>query len=113
MALQEYFPQQAAELGRYGVTVNDGASAETALTVAAQIGAPTVRLANPTMGAEDFSYVVDRVPGAMMFLGCTAHDRDFTKAASNHSNRVVHDEAALPVGVALHAALAMHHLAVD
>ena len=94
----------------YGVTVNDGDAADTALSVADRIGLVTHRLANPTMGAEDFSYVVDRVPGAMLFLGCTPHDRDFTTAATNHSNRVVHDEAALPVGVAMHAALAMHHL---
>jgi hippurate hydrolase len=96
----------------YGVTVNDPTAAETALAIAADVvGAPlTVRLAHPTMGAEDFSYVVDRVPGAMLFLGCTPHDRDYLTAASNHSNRVHHDEAALPVGVALHAALALHHL---
>ena len=70
------------------------------------------QLPTPTMGAEDFSFVIERVPGAMVFLGCTPHDRDFTTADSNHSNRVVHDDAALPTGVALHAALALHHLAV-
>ena len=97
----------------YPVTVNDGPSADTALDVATGLlGAGSVfRLPNPTMGAEDFSYVVEQVPGAMVFLGCTPHDRDFTKVASNHSNRVVHDDAALPVGVALHAAFALHHLA--
>jgi hippurate hydrolase len=97
----------------YPVTVNDGPSADTALDVATGLlGAGSVfRLPNPTMGAEDFSYVVERVPGAMVFLGCTPHDRDFTTAASNHSNRVVHDDAALPTGVALHAAFALHHLA--
>jgi hippurate hydrolase len=47
----------------------------------------------------------------MMFLGCTPHEHDFTKAASNHSNRVVHDDAALPIGIALHTALALRHLA--
>jgi hippurate hydrolase len=96
----------------YGVTVNDRDAAETALAVAAELVGPalTHRLPNPTMGAEDFSFVVDRVPGAMLFLGCTPHDRDFTTADSNHSNRVIHDEAALPVGVATHAALALHHL---
>jgi amidohydrolase len=97
----------------YGVTVNDAAASATVLAVAADlVGADmTVRLANPTMGAEDFSFVVDRVPGAMMFLGCTPHEHDFTTAASNHSNRVLHDDAALPIGMALHTALALHHLA--
>jgi len=97
----------------YGVTVNDAAACDTVLSVAADVvgAGMTVRLATPTMGAEDFSFVVDRVPGAMMFLGCTAHERDFTKADSNHSNRVLHDDAALPIGIALHSALALHHLA--
>lgn len=96
----------------YGVTVNDARAAETALGVAAQLvgEALTVRLPTPTMGAEDFSYVIDEVPGAMVFLGCTPHDRDYRTAATNHSNRVLHDDAALPVGVALHTALALHHL---
>ena len=96
----------------YGVTVNDAAACETVLSVAAAVvGADmTVRLATPTMGAEDFSYIVDRVPGAMLFLGCTPHDRDYTKAASNHSNTVVHDDAALPIGIAMHTSLALHHL---
>ena len=96
----------------YGVTVNDGDAAATALAVADATFGPghTYVLPHPTMGAEDFSYVVERVPGAMLFLGCTPHERDFTTAAANHSNRVVHDEAALPAGVALHAALVLHHL---
>jgi hippurate hydrolase len=96
----------------YGVTVNHAASVDTALTVAADLVGRdlTVRLANPTMGAEDFSYVVDRVPGAMLFLGCTPHDRNYHTVATNHSNRVIHDDAALPIGVALHAGLALHHL---
>ncbi len=98
----------------YPVTVNDAASADTVLSVATDLlGARSVyQLPTPTMGAEDFSFVIERVPGAMVFLGCTPHDRDFTTADSNHSNRVVHDDAALPTGVALHAALALHHLAV-
>ncbi len=101
----------ALHLG-YGVTVNDPASADAALAVVDQTFGPghTFRLPHPTMGAEDFSYVVERVPGAMLFLGCTPHDRDFLTAAGNHSNRVIHDEAALPIGVALHAALALGHL---
>jgi hippurate hydrolase len=101
------------ELGLgYGVTINDVDVADGALAAAAELvgAAQTVRLAHPTMGAEDFSYVVDRVPGAMLFLGCTPHEQNYLTAATNHSNRVVHDEAALPVGVALHAALALRHL---
>ena len=41
-----------------------------------------IRLPNPVMGAEDFSYVLQRVPGAMMFLGGTPLDRDLADGAA-------------------------------
>ncbi len=47
------------------------------------------------MGAEDWSYVLQQVPGAMMFLGGTHPDRNLATAAPNHSNRVVFDEQAM------------------
>jgi hippurate hydrolase len=63
------------------------------------------------MGAEDFSYVLQRVPGAMAFLGACPPDLDPETAPANHSSRVVFDEDALPVGVATYAALALRELA--
>jgi hippurate hydrolase len=69
-----------------------------------------VRMPNPIMGAEDFSYVLQRVPGSMMFLGGTSPDRDLTTAAPNHSNRVMFDEAAMTDGIALYAEVALRHL---
>jgi glucosamine--fructose-6-phosphate aminotransferase (isomerizing) len=70
--------------------INPG-SADFALDVAKEVvgDSSTVRLPNPIMGAEDFSYVLNRIPGAMMFLGGTAPDRNPATAAPNHSNRVV------------------------
>ena len=59
------------------------------------------------MGAEDFSYVLQRVPGAMMFLGGTPAGTDPTTAAPNHSNRVVFDEQAMTTGIAMYAAVAL------
>jgi metal-dependent amidase/aminoacylase/carboxypeptidase family protein len=58
------------------------------------------------MGAEDFSYVLNEVPGAMVFLG-TNPGRG--TAAPNHSNRMVIDEGAMASGIALYAAMALHH----
>ena len=63
-----------------------------------------------TMGAEDFSYVLNRVPGAMVFLGGTGTDRNPATAAPNHSNRVMFDEAAMVNGVAVYSAMALRHL---
>ncbi len=96
----------------YPVTVNTPGSADFALKVAGElIGAKqTVRLPNPVMGAEDFSYVLNRVPGAMMFLGGTGSDRNPATAAPNHSNRVLFDEEAMVNGIAVYGAMALRHL---
>ena len=55
----------------YPVTVNDDGAADRTLAVAgALIGAERVlRMPNPVMGAEDWSYVLQQVPGSMAFLG--------------------------------------------
>ena len=97
----------------YPVTVNNAAAADFTLGVATElIGADkTVRLPNPVMGAEDFSYVLDRIPGTMTFLGGTPADLNPATAAPNHSNRVVFDEDAMVNGTAMYAALAIRHLA--
>ena len=97
----------------YPVTNNNPGSTEVALGVAGEIVGQraTVRLPHPVMGAEDFSYVLNRVPGAMMFLGGTPPDRHPASAAPNHSNRVLYDEGAMANGIAVYSALALHHLA--
>lgn len=96
----------------YPVTVNDPGSADFALGVAGDVvgAATTVKMPNPIMGAEDFSYVLDRIPGAMLFLGGTSHDRDPSTAPANHSNRVVFDESAMVQGMSVYSALALRHL---
>ena len=91
----------------YPLTVNDPAAAERTLTVAADLlGAERVlRMPTPVMGAEDWSYVLQQVPGTMAFLG--AGPPGVTHPAPNHSNRMVIDEAAMTTGIALHAAMAL------
>ena len=98
----------------YPVTVNDGPSADFGLQVAdALVGADkAVRLPNPVMGAEDFSYVLNKLPGAMIFLGGTPEGVNPATAAPNHSNRVMFDERAMKTGVALYASLALRTLGV-
>jgi hippurate hydrolase len=97
----------------YPVTINDPAfTAFVEDTARTLIGDErVVELASPIMGAEDFSYVLQQVPGAMAFLGARPAGVDEATAPQNHSNLVVFDEAALPVGVALYAAVAIRHLA--
>jgi amidohydrolase len=97
----------------YPVTINDADYAAFVTDTARDlIGEDRVReLKSPIMGAEDFSYVLQQVPGAMAFLGGTPPGIDPEKGPQNHSNLVVFDEDALAVGVALYAAVAIRHLA--
>ncbi|MCV2489947.1 M20 family metallopeptidase [Geodermatophilus sp. YIM 151500] len=97
----------------YPVTVNDARVAAQVAEVAAELLGPdaSVPMAAPLMGAEDFSYVLQRVPGVMAFLGACPPGADPGTAAPNHSNLVVFDEEPLPAGVALYAAMALRNLA--
>jgi hippurate hydrolase len=97
----------------YPVTINDSAFAEAAAEAAREVvGAEAVEEMHvPIMGAEDFSYVLQRVPGAMFFLGARPPEEDPATAPQNHSNRVRHHEPAMAVGAAVYAAVALRHLA--
>jgi len=64
----------------------------------------------PIMGAEDFSYVLQKVPGAMAFLGVAPPGADAADRAPLHNPSMMVDEAALPRGVAMHCAFAMRFL---
>jgi amidohydrolase len=99
----------------YPVTVNDDSFADHVLGIAdGLVGADkVVRQPHPVMGAEDWSYVLQQVPGAMMFLGGTPEGRNPATAAPNHSNRVVFDEPAMATGIAAYAAVALDHLAQE
>ena len=94
----------------YPVTVNHDPWADAALSVAADVlgGDMSLRMPAPVMGAEDFSYVLEEVPGAMVFLGTNPNGHG--PAAPNHSNRMVLDERAMASGIAVYAGMAMHHL---
>ena len=97
----------------YPVTVNDpGVAAQVLDTATALLGEPAAALMPaPVMGAEDFSYVLQHVPGAMAFLGACPPGQDPATAPANHSNLVVFDEEPLPAGVALYAQMALQALA--
>lgn len=112
-AAHDMSAQVIVELG-YPVTVNDSPSADFALDVATSIvgDGNTARMPNPVMGAEDFSYVLEKLPGAMVFLGGTPAGLDPSKAPPNHSNRVDFDENAMTAGIALYSAMALRTLGV-
>lgn len=66
---------------------------------------------HPVMGAEDFSYVLQRVPGVMAFLGVCPEGQQWKMACPCHSNKMVLNEAALARGVAAHCAIVERFLA--
>ena len=96
----------------YPVTVNHGGFAEFTLEVFGDLLGPasvsTMRA--PVMGAEDWSYVLQRVPGSMAFLGVCPDGEDPHAAHACHSNRMRLDEHAMAVGIAAHAAVALSYL---
>jgi hippurate hydrolase len=96
----------------YPVTVNDDAFTAMVLDVARDVigEAQTRLLPAPIMGAEDFSYVLEEVPGAMAFVGARPPDVDPATAPMNHSNKVIFDESAMAAGVATYVGVARRFL---
>ncbi len=95
----------------YPVTVNDAQFAAFSQQVARELLGPrgVIAFDQPVMGAEDFSYVLQRTPGAMVFLGL--RPPGVTEPAPCHSNRMQIDEDGMAYGVALNAAMALRFLA--
>jgi hippurate hydrolase len=96
----------------YRVTVNDGRmvslSADVARSLFGEHGfAP---MPSPVMGAEDWSYVLEKIPGCMVFLGVAPEGCSHKTAAPCHSNRMMLDENAMAHGIAMYAAVAERFL---
>lgn len=71
---------------------------------------PVHHLTEPVMAAEDFAYVLERVPGALAVLGARPPGTPADGAPDCHSDEVVFDEETMATGAALHAAVALRHL---
>ena len=99
----------------YPVTVNDAAELEfTAGTITEVLGDGRYLAApNPLTGAEDFSYVLEQVPGAFVMLGACPVGSDPENAPFNHSAEAIFDDSVLPDGTALYAELALRRLAAS
>jgi hippurate hydrolase len=94
----------------YPVTVNDAEFTEFARqTVVDLLGEDHyLPMSSPMMGAEDFSYFLQKWPGAMLFLGVKPEDASL--AAPCHSNRMMLNEDGMQHGIALHASIALNYL---
>jgi len=92
----------------YPPTINHQAETEFAAEVAAEICGPdqVIRDVAPSMGAEDFSFMLNACPGAMLWLGNgLGEDGCFL-----HNARYDFNDAALPIGVSFLARLAERFL---
>ena len=85
---------------RYGYppTINNAQRAAFAIDVAAGICGPHGVRENvqASMGAEDFSYMLEKVPGAMVWLGNGGEDGN---GAGLHNSRYDFNDMAIPFGV--------------
>jgi IAA-amino acid hydrolase len=94
----------------YPATVNEGASWQSARALAAEIlGNDAVHELAPIMGAEDFAFVLERVPGCFVALG--VRNEAAGAVFGVHHPKFLVDENALPIGTALHVGFAFRTLA--
>ena len=120
--LRERMPERIEELARgvakgmrgdvkldydfsYPVTGNDAGAARLALGVAGELFGEerAVELDNPSMGAEDFAFFLEKVPGAFIWLGVG-------DVSNLHTPQFSFEEEILPQGAALLVALALEAL---
>ncbi|MGW6456839.1 M20 metallopeptidase family protein [Streptomyces sp. NPDC055078] len=92
----------------YPVTVNDPAETERVLALLGErYGDRVVRLPFPGMASEDFAYVLEKVPGTLVFLGVRPENGS---SGPMHSERAVFDDSRLDEHAALLAELAWRRL---
>ena len=92
----------------YAPLVNDPAETDRVLRLAREmVGESNVFIrTDPSMGGEDFAYFNQKVPGAYYHIGCATEQ----PAAALHSREFTVDERCLPLGAAMHCAIAFDYL---
>ena len=92
----------------YAALMNTPAEAERVIRIGRQLlGAENAAFReSPSMGGEDFSYFVEKVPGVFWHLGCASAQ----PAPTLHSRDFVADERCLPIGAAMQAALVLDRM---
>ncbi|MBI0473922.1 amidohydrolase [Sphingomonas sp. MA1305] len=95
----------------YPVTVNDPRGAALIERCARDLDAQGfAEMPQPMMGAEDFSYVLQAVPGAFAFVGFAPTGSDPATNPPLHNTRMQIEEAVMAKGVAMHCAMATRFL---
>jgi amidohydrolase len=86
---------------RYPPTINSAAETEIALSIATEVAGETNvdREVEPTMGSEDFAYMLQAKPGCYMFIG------NGSEAAGLHNPHYDFNDEILPIGASYWARL--------
>jgi amidohydrolase len=93
----------------YPLLVNHTSGVSIAREVVGELLGPDAAAeSEQIMGSEDFSFVLQRAPGAMVRLG--VRHKDWKQIRPTHSPEFDMDESALPVGVAVMAGMAVRFL---
>jgi amidohydrolase len=97
----------------YPLTINDEDETTTAEKVIAGMFGESrhTRMALPLSGSEDFSRVLEEVPGTFIGLSAVAPGADHATSAFNHSPYATFDDGVLTDGAALYAELAVSRIA--
>lgn len=93
----------------YPPTINDkNATALVEACAAEVVGKANIASDQVTMGAEDMSFVLEKVPGSYFVLGSANAAKGLN--FPHHSSRFDFDEEALPIGVEMHCRIAERFL---
>jgi hippurate hydrolase len=93
----------------YPPSVCDPAMAERlGASARALLGEDNVKISRPQMGAEDFAFVLQKVPGAMLWLG--VKNPEWAEPKPLHTATFDIDESALPIGSSTLAGVALDYL---
>lgn len=95
----------------YPVTYNDpNLTGRMVPVLNALAGAGNVHLGKPQMGAEDFSFFAEEVPGLMLFLGGRPSDVAPEDAAPHHTPDFFIDDSGLNLGVRVLIGMSLEYM---
>jgi amidohydrolase len=94
----------------YPITYNDPKLTERSVPSLKRLAGAKVMVVNPVLGAEDFSFFQQKVPGLFYWLGTRPANQTPEEAPSNHSPLFYIDESGLELGVRSLATVAVDYL---
>ena len=99
----------------YPATINDPQMADYVAQIARQTFGPDrfIPVGKPSMGGEDFSYYLEKVPGCFFLVGVEPSTCERGKYPTLHSDCYDFTDAALSVGMRIFVELALHYIHLE